>query len=129
MKNEKMIIVDLSQEKIDIKPMPEELVRDYMGGEGTGTKLIWDMVKPRTSPIEPGNAIVFASAPLNGTIFPSGARGCVIFKSPETGTISMSNMGGDWCAQLKFAGLQGTHWWPLPGRLRSLSTCMLLAIR
>jgi aldehyde:ferredoxin oxidoreductase len=104
MKNEKMIIVDLSQEKIDIKPMPEELVRDYMGGEGTGTKLIWDMVKPHTSPIEPGNAIVFASAPLNGTIFPSGARGCVIFKSPETGTISMSNMGGDWCSQLKFAG-------------------------
>lgn len=101
---EKMIIVDLSQEKIDIKPMREDLIRDYMGGEGVGTRLIWEMVNPHTNPIEPGNAIIFASAPLNGTIFPSGARGCVVFKSPETGTISMSNIGGNWCSQLKFAG-------------------------
>ena len=104
MKNEKMIIVDLTREKIDIMPMREDLTRDYIGGEGMGTHLLWEMVKPRTDALAPDNAIIFATGPLNGTIFPAGARGTVVFKSPETGTISMSNIGGNWTARLKFAG-------------------------
>jgi len=104
MKKDKMIIVDLTAEKIDVQPMREDLVRDYMGGEGVGTRMIWEMVEPHTEPFTPGNAIVFATGPLNGTIFPAGPRGCVVFKSPETGTISMSNVGGKWAARMKFAG-------------------------
>jgi len=104
MKNEKMISVDLTREKIDIVPVKGELTRDYIGGEGTGTRLLWEMVKPNTDGLAPGNAILFATAPLNGTIFPAGARGTVVFKSPETGTVSMSNIGGNWSARLKFAG-------------------------
>jgi aldehyde:ferredoxin oxidoreductase len=101
-----MIRVDLSKEKVEVLPLREDLTRDYLGGEGTGTRLLWEMVKPRTDALAPGNTIVFASAPLNGTVFPSGARGCVVFKSPETGTISMSNIGGRWCSELKFAGYE-----------------------
>jgi len=36
MKNEKMIMVDLTKEKIDIMPMREDLTRNYIGGEGMG---------------------------------------------------------------------------------------------
>jgi aldehyde:ferredoxin oxidoreductase len=104
MQNTKMVSVDLTREKIDIVPMKDELTRDYIGGEGTGTRLLWEMVKPNTDALAPGNAILFATAPLNGTIFPAGARGTVVFKSPETGTVSMSNIGGNWSARLKFAG-------------------------
>ena len=103
-KTPKMITVDLTKEKIDISPVREDLERDYIGGEGAGTRLLWEMVKPHTDALSPGNAIIFASGPLNGTIFPAGSRGTVVFKSPETGTVSMSNIGGKWCAQLKFAG-------------------------
>jgi len=106
MKNKKMIMVDLTKEKIDILPMQEDLTRDYIGGEGMGTRLLWEMVKPRTDALAPGNAIIFATGPLNGTIFPAGARGTVVFKSPETGTVSMSNIGGNWTARLKFAGYE-----------------------
>ena len=104
MKNEKMIKVDLTKEKIDIVPMRNDLTRDYIGGEGVGTRLLWEMVKPHTDALAPGNTIVFATGPLNGTIFPAGPRGTVVFKSPETGTVSMSNIGGHWTARLKFAG-------------------------
>ncbi len=104
MNKAKMIIVDLTKEKIDIVPMRNDLARDYIGGEGTGTRLLWEMVKPHTDALAPGNTIIFATGPLNGTIFPAGPRGTVVFKSPETGTVSMSNIGGHWTAQLKFAG-------------------------
>jgi aldehyde:ferredoxin oxidoreductase len=102
--SEKMIVVDLTREKIKIVPMRSDLERDYMGGEGTGTRLVWEMVPAGIHPLEPKNTIVFAAAPLNGTIFPAGPRGTIVFKSPETGTISMTNIGGSWAARLKMAG-------------------------
>ncbi|HUT83177.1 MAG TPA: aldehyde ferredoxin oxidoreductase N-terminal domain-containing protein, partial [Thermodesulfobacteriota bacterium] len=100
----KMITVDLSKDKIDVSPMRADLIRDYIGGEGIGSRLLWEMVKPKTESYHPGNAVIFASAPFNGTIFPAGARGCIVFKSPESEGISMSNIGGRWGAELKFAG-------------------------
>ncbi|MCX5886483.1 MAG: hypothetical protein NT096_11345 [Proteobacteria bacterium] len=100
----KMITVDLSKDKIDVSPMRADLIRDYIGGEGIGSRLLWEMVKPKAEPYHPGNAVIFASAPFNGTIFPAGARGCIVFKSPESEGISMSNIGGRWGAELKFAG-------------------------
>jgi aldehyde:ferredoxin oxidoreductase len=100
----KMITVDLSREHIDVAPIHEELIRDYIGGEGMGSRLLWEMVKGKTEPYHPGNAVIFAAAPFNGTIFPAGARGCIVFKSPESEGISMSNIGGRWGAELKFAG-------------------------
>jgi aldehyde:ferredoxin oxidoreductase len=104
-KNEaKMINVDLTKEKIETTPLREDLIRDYIGGEGIGSRLLWEMVRPHTEPYAPENVILFATAPLNGTIFPSGARASTVFKSPETGTISMSNIGGWWASELKFAG-------------------------
>ncbi len=102
----KMITVNLTKESIDVKPMRDDLSAHYIGGEGTGTRLLWEMVKPSTDALAPDNTIVFATAPLNGTIFPAGARGTVVFKSPETGTVSMSNIGGHWAARLRRAGYE-----------------------
>ncbi len=101
---DKMIIVDLTKEKIEILPLREDLERDYMGGEALGTRLLWEMVPAGIQPYDPKNALIFAACPLNGTIFPAGPRGTIVFKSPETGTVSMTNIGGSWAARLKMAG-------------------------
>lgn len=106
MNKKKILTVDLSTQKIDISPVSEKLLENYMGGEGIGTRLLWDMVPAKADPFGPENAIVFASAPLNGTMFPAGPRGTVVFKSPETGTVSMSNMGGHWGARMRMAGYE-----------------------
>ena len=79
----KMIKVDLSKELTSVEPLREDLTRDFLGGEGIGTRLLWEIVDAHTGPLTPENALLFSSAPLNGTIFPAGARGCVVFKSPE----------------------------------------------
>jgi len=89
---------------VTVEPIREDLEKNYMAGEGVGTRLVWEMVEPNISAFAPGNTIIFAAGALNGTVFPAGARGTVVFKSPETGTISMSNVGGAWSARLKMAG-------------------------
>lgn len=106
MEKKNVLTINLSLQKIDINPVSEKMIENYMGGEGVGTRLIWDMVPAKADPFGPDNAIVFTSAPLNGTIFPAGSRGTVVFKSPETGTISMSNMGGSWGARMRMAGYE-----------------------
>lgn len=106
MEAKKILTVNLSTGKTESSPAPEDLMKKYMGGEGLGTRLIWELVPPKADPFGPDNAIVFASSPLNGTLFPAGPRGTVVFKSPETGTISMSNMGGHWGARMRMAGYE-----------------------
>jgi aldehyde:ferredoxin oxidoreductase len=104
MEKNKILTVNLSTKKIETNLVTEKYEQDYMGGEGLGTRLLWDMVTVKADPFGPDNAIIFASAPLNGTMFPAGPRGTVVFKSPETGTVSMSNMGGHWGARMRMSG-------------------------
>ena len=72
MKRDKMIIVDLSTRTVTVEPIREDLEKNYMAGEGVGTRLVWEMVEPNISAFEPGNTIVFAAGALNGTVFPAG---------------------------------------------------------
>ncbi len=61
MTNGKMIVVDLTKESIDVTPMRDDLIENYIGGEGTGTRLLWEMVKPRTDALSPGNAVAICN--------------------------------------------------------------------
>ena len=61
MKKNKMLRVNLSTGNIDSVPLSEDLENNFMGGEGLGTRLVWDMVPPKADPLGPNNAIVFAS--------------------------------------------------------------------
>ena len=103
-KKQKIIKVDLNKAKVEVLPLREDLQRNFLGGEGIASRFLWEMVRPQIDPFSPENVIIFGSSPLNGTIFPAGARACIVFKSPETGTVSMSNIGGWWSSELKFAG-------------------------
>jgi len=100
-KKQKIIKVDLNKAKVEVLPLREDLQRNFLGGEGIASRLLWEMVRPQIDPFSPENVIIFGSSPLNGTIFPAGARACIVFKSPETGTVSMSNIGGWWSSELK----------------------------
>ena len=47
------------------------------------------------------------TGPLGGTLVPLASRLCLVSKSPHTGTIFESNVGGAFGAELKFAGYDG----------------------
>ncbi len=51
--------------------------------------------------------MVVMTGPLCGTIVPTSSRTCLISKSPHTGTMFESNVGGAFGPELKFAGYDG----------------------
>jgi aldehyde:ferredoxin oxidoreductase len=80
-------------------------LKDYIGGRGLGTRLIYDEVGPEVDPKGPDNKIFFSVGPLTGTPIGS-SRMSVTTKSPQTGIINDHSMGGFWGAEMKFAGYE-----------------------
>jgi aldehyde:ferredoxin oxidoreductase len=100
----KILRVNLTTRKSTGEPLDPKLARDYIGGTGLGNRIIYDEVPPSTDPLSPEAKIVFATGPVTGTNYPSGARYQVCFKSPLTGILCDSSSGGFWGADLKRAG-------------------------
>ncbi|MHB8927676.1 MAG: aldehyde ferredoxin oxidoreductase family protein [Bacillota bacterium] len=96
--------VDLTTGNIETKPLDEALVEGYLGGNGIGTRFLWDRVPEGVDPLSPENLLIFATGPLNGTLMPNSGRMELIFKSPLTGIYGDSNTGGFLGPELKFAG-------------------------
>ena len=65
---------------------------------------MWEKLEPRTDPLSPKNVLIFSTTALTSTIFPSGSRTILCFKSPLTGFYGESAIGGDFAPYLKFAG-------------------------
>ncbi|MCP4154826.1 MAG: aldehyde ferredoxin oxidoreductase family protein [bacterium] len=100
----KLLRVNLTTSEIKKEEIPENLMKDFIGGRGLGTKYFSDEVPADVDPLSIDNKLIFAAGPLTGTIAPTGARYMVVTKAPLTQTIASSNSGGDFGAQLKHAG-------------------------
>lgn len=97
--------IDLSNEKISIETVPDQVKRDFLGGRGFGIKYLYDEVPAGTDPLGPSNKLLFLTGPLAGTKATSCSRWTVYTKSPLTGTVMRAVCGGDFGAWMKWAGL------------------------
>ncbi len=100
----KYLHVDLTRGKIKEVPTEEWRARLYLGGNGFGTKILWDEVPAGVDPFSPDNRLIFSTGPLTGTVWPGAGRLEVISKSPLTGIYGDANAGGHFAPELKFAG-------------------------
>ena len=98
--------VYLTEGKIVKEPLPEELRLNYLGGRGLNSKTLFDEVKPGIDPLSPDNVFMVGAGPLVGTAAPGASRWTVTAKSTVAvpGGIGDGNGGGDFAAELKFAG-------------------------
>jgi len=103
----KVLKVDLTQKKIKVESLNKKFVRDFWGGWGLAGRYFWEEVSPQVNPLSPENAIVIMTGPLCGTLAPMTSRLCLVSKSPHTGTIMETNVGGAFGPELKFAGFDG----------------------
>lgn len=104
----KFLEVDLSTEKIKDVKFSEETLRQYMGGRGLATKILWDRLGDRweeIDPLGPENILLLLTGPLTGFLL--GARLCVSGKSPQSNGIVGSTVGGEFPIELKCAGYDG----------------------
>jgi aldehyde:ferredoxin oxidoreductase len=96
--------IDLKSGKIKKNTLNPELARDFIGGRGLASKLLYDEIDPTIDPLSPKNKLIFVTGPLTGTYAPSSGRYMVVTKAPLTGTIGSSNSGGYFGPELKYAG-------------------------
>ena len=102
--NRKIAIIDLSTGEIETKEIPKELRELYLGGRGIDMYLLYNHVKPGIDALGPDNVFLVSAGLLTGTPAPASSRTHVGGKSPLTGAIGSSNMGGFFGPELRFAG-------------------------
>jgi aldehyde:ferredoxin oxidoreductase len=100
----KILRVNLTSGTSRVEDIPQEWLRDYIGGRGIGDRYLWEELDPRVEPLSPDNKLIFATGPLTGTPVSCGARYMVVTKGALTNAITTSNSGGHWGPELKFAG-------------------------
>ena len=103
----RVIKVDLTNRKLETISLDEEMIALYMGGEGIGSRLLYEMVPPGIDAFHPDNPILIFTGPLTGTRAPGGNLNAVVSKSPVTGGIGGTESQGFFGTELKLAGYDG----------------------
>jgi len=103
----KYLRVDLTNNKIEICPLNEQIIRSFIGGVGIAAYFLYQETNQETKPLSPENVLAAFTGPFTGTIIPSSSRHHYVSISPQTGIFGESSVGGDWGIQLKKAGFDG----------------------
>jgi aldehyde:ferredoxin oxidoreductase len=97
-----MLVVDLSARRTRSESIDEETLRTWLGGRGLGVYLMKDFIS--LDPFDERMPLIFSVGPLCGTAAPTSSRMSVVSRSPLTGTIFDSSVGGKFPLKLKQAG-------------------------
>jgi aldehyde:ferredoxin oxidoreductase len=89
-----LLRINLSRQKSTVEPIPESVLRSYLGGKGLGSYLLLKENPPHIDPFSPENHLIFTLGPLADTPFYGSSRYAVFTKSPQTGIYSESYSGG-----------------------------------
>ncbi|UCZ54666.1 aldehyde ferredoxin oxidoreductase family protein [Bacillus shivajii] len=96
--------VDLTEGKVEYRKLNEEDAKKYVGARGLGVKYLVDHGIYNVDPLSPENMLAVMTGPLTGTRIHMSGRLCTVTRSPLTGTVTDSHMGGWTAARLKWAG-------------------------
>ncbi|WP_066172780.1 aldehyde ferredoxin oxidoreductase family protein [Bacillus marinisedimentorum] len=100
----KEVLVDLTSGDIGYREINEEDAKKYIGGRGLGVKYVFDN-GPDVEPLSDENILCVMTGPVSGSRTSMSGRLAVVTKSPLTGTVTDSHMGGWTAARLKWAGI------------------------
>jgi aldehyde:ferredoxin oxidoreductase len=101
---QKILRVDLSEQKISEESLGSDLLSQYIGGTGLGIRLLYDESRPGMDPYSPENRIIFMTGPLNGTLVPGSGTYAVLSRNTLTGLATAAQANGFFGARLKYAG-------------------------
>ena len=96
--------VDVSSGRAEHLPLGDDLLRQYLGGSGLGTRLLIDHGGAAVDPLSPESPIVFAFSPLVGTPLTTSAKFAVVCRSPLTERINDALAGSGFAIAAKRSG-------------------------
>ncbi|MBI3090303.1 MAG: aldehyde ferredoxin oxidoreductase family protein [Candidatus Tectomicrobia bacterium] len=100
----KIAWVNLATREVRIEEIPEEWRRKYIGGRGINQYLLFQLVDNSTEPLGPENPLIVGAGALSGVLGIANCRVNFSAKSPETGHLGDSSMGGFFASELRQAG-------------------------
>ena len=95
--------IDLSAGSVEYKGIPQDWARKYIGARGLGVRYMLEN-GATVDPLSPENLLCFMNGPMTGTAANMSGRLAVVTKSPLTGTVTDSHMGGWSAARLRWGG-------------------------
>ena len=100
----RILRLDMTGLKASVEPLDEDRARLYVGGKGLLLRYLFDELAPGTDALAPENPLILATGPFAGTAAATCSRLAVGCKSPATGALLDSYVGGSFAPELKFAG-------------------------
>lgn len=101
----KILHIDLDRQKLSIENPEPDFYHKYTGGKGLGGYYLRQCATLDFD--HPDMVFSIFSGPLTGTIAPTSGRGHFVSKSPLTGLVGDSSVGGKLATRLKKAGWDG----------------------
>ncbi|MCP4229245.1 MAG: aldehyde ferredoxin oxidoreductase, partial [bacterium] len=96
--------INLGTGEIKRLPTDTKLFREWYGGRGVVSKILYDEVPRDADPLGPENVFIITAGVMSGPLIPGGAKVEFGSVSPLTNGLGDSNMGGHLGPELKFAG-------------------------
>jgi aldehyde:ferredoxin oxidoreductase len=82
------LVVDAATGTSVAQPLPDEILRAYVGGSGLGTWLLYRLGTPGAGALDASAPLAFVFSPLVGTPLTTSAKFAVVAKSPLTGMLT-----------------------------------------
>jgi len=102
--NRKIAYIDLTTGDVETKPIPLEIRKKFLGGRGLDAYLLYNHCKKGCDPLGPDNPLLISAGILTATCASATARAHIMAKSPLTGMLGSTNMGGFFAPELAWAG-------------------------
>ncbi len=99
----RILRVNLSDGTVRVDEPDEAFYRTYLGGAGFVSYYLLKEIPRGADALSPENVLVFAGGPMTGTGMPGAARNGIGAKSPLTGGLAKSEVGGFFGHELKRA--------------------------
>ncbi len=84
----RVLVVDVTDGSTRVVELPEQVLRDHVGGAGLGVRLLTDLAPAGVDPLAPAAPLAFVFSPLVGTPLTTSAKFAVVAKSPLTGLLT-----------------------------------------
>ncbi|MBW1790474.1 MAG: aldehyde ferredoxin oxidoreductase, partial [Deltaproteobacteria bacterium] len=103
----KLLWVNLDERKIEVRGLDDAVLEKYVGAAGLCARTLYDETTADTDPLGPENVLVAFTGPFTDTRVPSSSRHHVMARSPLTGILGESDVGGSWGVHFKRTGYDG----------------------
>ncbi|MFZ2047631.1 MAG: aldehyde ferredoxin oxidoreductase family protein [Trebonia sp.] len=82
------LVADVTDGTSEVLPLPDDILRAYIGGAGLGVWLLHRLAPAKADPLGPAAPLAFVFSPLVGTPLTTSAKFAVVAKSPLTGMLT-----------------------------------------